>query len=227
MAERLEFLETLAPYEGWLGRSVIEHDPLSFGFRAVTGDEPIERQLWWRRGVFDQGRTSSCVGQGTVGILQTSPSRFWREDRFRQVDPYQLYALAQREHDPWPGQEPEYYGTSTNAGMKAARALGLIPAWSWCFGLNDVLRCLSVRGPVGIGVSWTEAMFHPDADGYLDDSGEVAGGHFVELLYVDPSDQEVGGVNSWGLDWGNNGRFKMRWEVLERRLADRGEAVAL
>lgn len=226
-----------------LGRSVVEHDPRSRDYPVA---EVLPRSArarsarasgpgpWWRRGIFDQGSESSCTFQTQAGLLVTSRSRMQahvRRHLSRLDSPayrYEGYRLAQT-FDPWPGAEPDYYGTSTLAAFKAVQALGLVPeGWEyrWIFGgASEVCATLNTVGPVAIGVPWYESMDHPKPDGTVEVAGDVRGGHAVELLDDVPSERCVTGVNSWGPGYGIRGRFRIPYAALDRLLAEDGEAA--
>lgn len=232
--ERREYLpEIMVPDAGRLGR-LLHHDPRSRSFAAVDlldtkAAKKPGVQTWWRRGVYDQGSTSSCVGQATAACLLTSPNRHAISRRQqRDMDGYALYRVAQG-LDPWPGQEPDYYGTSTLAGMKAAKQMGLISEYRWCFGLDDTLATLTSLGPVVIGTLWLASMDHPAADGTLtvDPDSMVRGGHATLLVGVNAEQRTVRGVNSWGEGWGDGGRFTLSWDDLGWLLDQEGEAVTV
>lgn len=226
--ERIELLpEVQVPDAGRLGRH-LHHDPRSraFPLRAMLAEaKKPGHQTWFRRGVYDQGATSSCVGQSVAGLVLSSPNLQKLEKVQRtSVNPLMLYRSAQL-LDPWPGGEPNYFGTSTLAGMKAAKAQGLIAGYRWGFSLEDVLLTLTQLGPVVIGVNWYEGMDHPKADGRIVPSGQPRGGHAVELTGINSDEKTVRGVNSWGPGWGDRGRFELSWDDLGRLLDEDGEAA--
>lgn len=211
-----------------LGRSIVHHDPRSRGFaiRPLL-EEQRRSRIWWRRGVFDQGSTSSCVGQSVMGLVNTTPFRTGLVKNLLQYDPIFLYRTAQKQFDPWPGEEPSYYGTSTLAGFKAAQAAGLIREYRWCFGLADVVDTLATFGPVVIGVNWYSSFDRTGYDGRLriTQGATPRGGHAVELVSVNFTEKTVRGVNSWGTSWGSKGRFELEFSTLERLLNEEGEAA--
>ncbi len=203
----------------------------SYPVRGVlfSEGEPIKAKTWRRPRAYDQGATSSCVGQSVLGLVNSQPSTGRVPYRTRcGLAALRLYDVAQ-ELDEWPGKEPDYYGTSVLAGVKALVSfIGERHTYRWCFGLSDVLRTLSYVGPVVIGVNWYESMMYTDARGLVKiENQRIAGGHAVELIGVDPKRSEVIGMNSWGPTWGFNGRFRLGYETLSQLLREDGEAVVL
>jgi hypothetical protein len=217
--------------EPGMGRALIEHDPASraYGVRGVVTRAGIERRnkTWRRPTAYDQGRSSSCVGQTCQGMLNTTPQTAAIPLTTRKRYPGTLiYQNAQR-LDQWPGEEPSYYGTSALGAMRYLKNEGIVKEYRWCFGLDDVLDTLVQYGPVGIGVWWYSGMMSTDSRGYINPTGSQVGGHEVELHGIDVSGEYVIGTNSWGLGWGQRGRFKLSWENLDRLLHEDGDAVTI
>lgn len=227
MTERLEHI----PTRPGMGRSIVWHDERSKNYRAVdlirgavAATKPRDRT--WRRGqAYDQGNTSMCVAYTGKGLLNTKPiSSQVDYDTRSEYDVEAFYAGAQ-EMDEWPGID--YDGTSALGLCKYLVSRALIQEYRWCFSLNDILLTLSHVGPVGLGIWWYTDMFYPNAEGLITPTGVREGGHEVELIGVDISEKVVIGMNSWGEDWGYNGRFKLRWEDLEKLLNEQGDAITI
>jgi hypothetical protein len=229
MTERHYLIPDNNPTNHGLGRHV-SHDEASKQFPArallpAAATQPRNRT--WRRGrAYNQGSLPHCVAYTGKGILNTTNlSRhvpWYRRSRYNTTD---FYNGAQA-HDEWPGTN--YDGTSGLGLCKHLTAVGLIKEYRWCFGLNDVLLTLSHLGPIGIGVNWYESMFRADMDHYvLNIAGNVAGGHEVELTGIHVDDRTVTITNSWGTGWGVNGRARLRWNDLDRLLAEHGDALII
>ena len=201
---------------------------------ALTSTSLINRR-WRRPSAYNQGTTSACVGYSTFGLVNSQPNRSFVPYGVRNAySPMDIYRGAQ-EIDPWPGAEPEYYGTSVLAGMKFAASKGMISTYRWCFGIDDVLRTLSHYGPVVIGIEWYGSMnVQPnyDPERYnavaltVDTNSGLVGGHAVELHGILTGKRLVIGTNSWGSLWGDEGRFYLNWDDLDMLLQRDGEAVA-
>ena len=96
----------------------------------------------------------------------------------------------------------------------------------------DVIRrsATAGRGPVPIGIDWHRGMFSPvyekDALGdyrwTIVPSGPVAGGHAVLVNGVNVPRQTFRILNSWGLDWGVDGRASMRFSDMDDLLFSQG-----
>lgn len=210
-----------------MGRGLVNHDERSKAYRAtVRVDTAKPRTRGWRRGAaYDQGRTSECVANTGKGILNTADMSAAVPWAVRsRYDRHAFYVGAQQ-HDQWDGEA--YDGTSALGLCRYLAQIGIIGTYRWCFGLDDVLLTLSYVGPVGIGIGWREGMWEPDSDGLIHATGDVVGGHEVELTGVDVKARTVVLTNSWGVEWGRNGRACLSWDDLGMLLADDGDAVAI
>jgi hypothetical protein len=210
-----------------LGRN-IEHDDRS---RAHDADPRtvirvrIEPKTWPRYSpILDQGAVGSCTGNAMAAWLACAPhaSRDNLENPCDQALALRLYSLATR-LDVWPGEfPPDDTGSSGNAVAKAARRLGLIRGWGWCFTTDSLIRRLMV-GPVIVGVPWYSGMYSPDERGEVFPSGEPVGGHeFLIRGWLGASGFLCD--NSWGSAWGPlDGSFRLSrssWDFLRRNRAD-------
>lgn len=219
------------PTRPQMGRSLIEHDPKSRAFpaRGVLMQPTVERRnkTWRRPTAYDQGQTSSCVGQTLKGVISTSPlTSLIPYSKRRSLTALEIYHGAQV-NDDWPGEEPTYYGTSALGACKYLQGLSLIKEYRWCFGADDVIDTLVQHGPVAIGIWWYDGMWKTDDKGFLHPTGKKVGGHEVELHGVNVDKKYVIGTNSWGTDWGANGRFYISWDDLDTILEDDGDAVTI
>lgn len=176
----------------------------------------------------DQGQTSACVGFSWAHELAAYPYRIPVDYATGQA----LYGEA-RDRDEWPGSD--YDGSSVLGGAKAVRDRGFIREFRWCFGVDDLLSALSHIGPVVVGTSWFDSMFHARPSGLLelDKSSGIAGGHayLARGLMLKPrltGESGLGPVirfrNSWGRSWGRDGDFFIRVEDFEFLLHADGEA---
>lgn len=220
-----------------LGRHVW-HDPRNRLHRALEAPQltlpKAKDSPWYRVDIFDQ-QGSSCTANAVVGLMRTSPFRDMLRPTWQQYDTEQerfdLYREAQR-NDPWPGEEPTYEGTSTDAPLKVLKDREVIKAYKWLFGPDEVREYLQYHGPCVVGTNWYNSMFHPimgrsDATIRLDSGSGVAGGHAYGLVFYDQKRKRYRMVNSWGRSWGWGGRAWLAESDLERLLAEQGDAVTV
>jgi hypothetical protein len=207
-----------------LGR-LVQFDERSrgFGIAARVSDLPIKPKGWSVRWWLDQRREGACVSFAQHHDAVASPARSY----FPSVAVAERLAMERYQEmkriDPWPGED--YDGTSVLAGAKVMQSLGYFKEYRWAFSLDDVLRALSNEGPVILGTNWYEGMYDVDAEGYVHPTGEVVGGHSFLLSSVSPGYKRVRIWNSWGADWGFNGRANLSFDSLEQLLHESGEAL--
>jgi hypothetical protein len=220
---------------------LVEFDERSRRFSAVEGLEelPLQSKRWYCNLNLDQGSEGACVGFAWTHELAARPKQVIRDKNFALA----VYNRA-RQLDYWDGED--YSGTSVLAGIKAVMEIEnsfgnpLIKEYRWAFGTEDVIRTLSHRGPVVLGIEWHNSMYYPDDTGRIRYDGDVVGGHAilakaVKLSWVDPEgpatyDNIAKGLsfvklhNSWGEDWGINGDAWMSLNDLNYLLDRDGEA---
>lgn len=212
---------------GSLGRH-LHFDERSREFPVLLGkDATIQTRTWKRTlGAFTQGKLNTCTGHGAMGVVCTEPYR-QPGVRYSETIIRQVYTKATH-HDTikgaWPTKDT---GSTVLAAMKALKFMGFTKGYRWCFSLDDVLKTLSTIGPVEVGIHWYEGFDQPDASGLIQFGGSSRGGHAFELLGVDVDQQRVWGINSWGRDYGLQGRFAISWKDLDRLLHEEGEAATV
>jgi hypothetical protein len=214
-----------------LGR-VREHDSRSRAFAAPEPDAGVtlvsvrhQRHI----PVLDQGSLGSCTGNAMTGALGTSPLYEALVDANMHValdesEAIDLYSEATR-LDSYDGTyPPDDTGSSGIAVAKAAQEAGFITGYTHAFSLAAAQNALQTQ-PVIIGIDWYEGFDNPDADGLIEISGQVRGGHEVD---VDEIDVERGGfwfTNSWGNNWGVDGRAFFTFETFAALMKDGGDVT--
>lgn len=164
--------------------------------RASAADRPA-----WKTGPrTDQGTMPSCVGHAWFNFLQAAPIM----TRKRKLPPpTEIYHGAQR-MDEWPGEA--YAGTSVRGGAKYVQSLGLIHSYHWIYDLETLDYYLNAIGPVIIGIDWFQGM-NRTRGGFVSPTGAKRGGHAFMVNDKSIPKDAYSCINSWGLEWGENGRF--------------------
>lgn len=219
-----------------LGRHV-EHDPRSRDYPFMAPQTvPIQNVLWPRlSGPFDQGQIGSCTGNATAGAVNTKPLHGAHPASNKilvEADALKIYEMATH-LDSSPGSyPPDDTGSSGLAAAKAAKKLGLIGSYQHAFNLHAALQAL-MHGPVITGVAWYEGFDNPDSNDEVFISGQVRGGHELEVRgfslgrSADYSDSLVIAENSWGPNWGNAGMFSFTVATWAQLLAEQGDVTVL
>jgi hypothetical protein len=217
-------MDTITPIDTgpWLGRAFISHDPRNWNYPArslFAAEAPIIERVWRRGGAYNQGPTPHCVAHTAKGMLNTAPfSAFEPYHRRSKYPTVEWYSEFQK-RDQWPGEA--YDGTSAQGALAYLVEIGKISEYRWCYGIDDVLRTLSHVGPVGVGAWWRSGMWDPDPKSHLISyAGTYDGGHQFEAIGVHPAVEEVECMNSWGDEWGDRGRFRMKFDQFAALLAD-------
>lgn len=209
-----------------LGRH-IEFDERSRAFAYALSAGPLVSAMWERHcAPYDQGDLGSCTGNAMAGALMTGP--LFEEGRLlAEADAVSLYEAATR-LDRIPGYyPPDDTGSSGLAVAKAAKQRGWISAYHHAFGLSAALHALS-KGPVIIGINWWSSFDSPEGDSaelVITSDAEIRGGHEIVLDRIDVESGFVGGTNSWGEGWGDDGRFVMTFGTFGSLLRQQGDVT--
>jgi len=201
-------------------------DPRSRQFPVVEQfpERELISRVWYLDTCLNQFAEGACCGFGTTHALLAEPKQGsvekYDDDYARSV-----YHQAQL-HDQFPGEEPEVSGTSVIEALREVKRRGDITSFRWSFGLQEALLGLSWYGPAVVGSKWTRGM-EPDEWGYIHPTGRVLGGHCYLVNSININRKTVCVHNSWGEDWGTDGRAWLTWEDFESLLEDGGECAFL
>jgi len=179
---------------------------------------------FWQRGtpVLDQGQTPQCVAYAWKQWLMSSPIR-----QGQKQDPAGIYAQAQQE-DEWPGED--YEGTSVRAGAKVLQQRGFIANYLWAHSIDEIRDWIIAKSPVVLGTNWYSEMFNgywgeDRLSGFwVQPQGALVGGHAYLALGYSFNRRAFRCLNSWGMNWGQRGKFWIAEEHLAELLQQNGEA---
>lgn len=231
------------PYGLGRMRSVDTRDRRFLMSRVLPVRAPRPRTLPYRLGAtLDQGSSSQCVGYSNRHKLAAAPIMVTTG---RGLSAFEIYHGAQM-NDEWPGES--YDGTSVRGAFKFLSSLGYLKSYVWAQSVEECHKFLHDGwGTIVVGTDWYDAMFDPNAKGFVRPTGAMAGGHAYHLFWsvaldstshrvtdlalADPTHSEVWFQNSWGTNWGirlngQYGCFKMTWADFQKLIDDYGEAGA-
>lgn len=233
-----------------LGRNV-NHDSESRRFRVAPRHlgqiRPVRHEA--HVPILDQGSLGSCTGNAGVAALYRHPYVAGVVKPFGTFTPNEpgavnLYTEATK-IDPFAGEMPaEDTGSDGLSIAKVLKRTGAVSGYLWAFTLLEALAQLA-ETPVITGVPWLNSMFDTTNSGHAghlvvrQESG-MAGGHEIcadEVLTpagavldasgsVDLSQVWVGGPNSWGTSWGDQGRWYMTAAEWGWLLSQQGDVTA-
>lgn len=182
---------------------------------------------WYVPDPMDQGSTSQCVGYSTHMMLRAGPIL----NNQGIPSPKEIYDAAQK-IDEWPGEA--YEGTSVRAGLKVLASKGYISSYYWAFSADPLVQHILNVSVAVIGINWYRDMSFPDRNGFVRPGGPIVGGHAILISGVNLKTETPWGdagvislVNSWGKDFGVNGRIRMSIKDLDRLIKEDGEAAVI
>ena len=232
MTDYVEIFEN--PTDARLGRHV-RHDPRSWNFAFGAADDVGKLKSVRHKSqipTLNQGQLGSCTGNAATKCLSYDP--FWSEAEVKKVlgndaDADEKYAVGvysdATKLDQYPGAyPPKDTGSDGLSVATVLKSRGLISGYQHAFSLEALLTALAEQ-PVIVGTQWHQDMFHPAADGKQKITGAVAGGHEYCLDELDVENQRVWMQNSWGDDWGVQGRAYYTWDDMKTLLAASGDCT--
>lgn len=192
---------------------------------------PVTRRLWRSPGILDQGNTSECVIYCADKFLTTGP--IVKKGFITAAERTRVYKEVQR-IDEWPGEN--YDGTSVHAIAKYLKAKGEIGEYRWAKDGETAINHILTTGPMMLGTLWpgTRDMNVTDKWGYIGfaelpdtDEGHAWCAVGADREKVHPLTRETGIVRvcqSWGRNWGDNGRFSISFHDFDVLIKRGGEA---
>jgi hypothetical protein len=219
----------------------VNHDSLSRQYR-LTPRHAVEYKSIRHEsqiGILDQSDLGSCTGNAGLEAIYRHPyvSGVVKPWAFppNEDGAVSLYSAA-TSIDPYAGTYPPTDTGSDGLSIaKVLKAKGIISGYLWAFTVDEALGQL-MSTPLITGVPWLTSMFDTGSDGHaghvaINQTSGLAGGHelCVDELVVTGSDKRgwfVGGPNSWGTGWGDQGRWY--WTVAEWQwlLSQNGDVTA-
>lgn len=217
---------------GGLGR-IQKTDPRDSGHQMVdvlrARGVPVEQPVGLpnayyyhtsRRMPFNQYDTPRCVAFASRGVLDSG-----LVVNMGGPDPATIYTEAQK-RDEIPGEN--YDGTTARGAMEYLKERGYIERYVWCWDIVAMSAWLrSKQGPVLLGINWYASFDDPPKDSILrlPKTSWIRGGHEVYATGRNESRGLTRCINSWGKVYGDNGRFWIPDEVLDRLMREDGDVV--
>lgn len=173
-------------------------------------------EQWWG----NQGNTSECVAYSWIHWLEDGPV-YQPASPQPILNPNTVYKAAQK-IDEWPGEN--YNGTSIRAGAKILQQQGFIQNYYWTTDVNVLANTVLNTGPVVVGTYWYSNMMRPNLrTGLMSATGRILGAHAYIINGVDLNRRLFRIKNSWGRNWGLQGRAFISFTDMSRLMRMQGE----
>lgn len=209
-----------------LGRHVL-HDPRSRLYPASRARRIANAKHLSAGLPLIQDEAHRCsTAHALCAALNCTPNRTPDRRLLTGADALRVYEKA-RALEPFELDGYDVPGSSGLLACKAACRLGLIGSYEHAFGVDHALEALVLR-PVMTGFKWYSSFDSPDRETGLVEiapGAEVRGGHEVLAEEIDADRELVWFWNSWGPEFGIEGRFCLTFQTWAQLLEDRGDVT--
>ena len=123
------------------------------------------------------------------------------------------------------GEPNQENGSCIRSAAKVLKKEGKIDAYAFAASVDEMKWWLVNKSPMIIGTLWLEGMFSPGSDNIIHTTGDVAGGH-AYLIDEIKGNTLLGIQNSWGSNWGINGKAYIPISEFITLFRNGGEALA-
>ena len=165
----------------------------------------------------NQEKTTHCCGFAGINFGINLPVHV----PYTNKDGHKLYYQCKM-IDCEPNSES---GSSIRSVARALKHNFRIEGYAFAPDMGIIKYWLLNRGPMIVGTLWTTEMMTANADNIITIGGDVLGGH-AYLLNEWRADDYIGIQNSWGTDWGVNGKAYISATDFEKLFIRDGEALA-
>jgi len=172
----------------------------------------------------------NCTGNATCGALGTDP--FYETLTaliagglvLNEAEAVKIYSKATT-LDSQPGSyPPDDTGSDGLSAAKAAQSFGLISGYQHITSVAAAQTAIQT-GPFIVGSEWWTGMDNPDANGLVEATGTVRGGHEYLCTGYDATTDLWEHDNSWGTSYGVDGKFYYSSATFAKLLASQGDAT--
>lgn len=122
------------------------------------------------------------------------------------------------------GEPNEENGSYIRTAAKVLKNRNIISTYAFAYDIYAIKWWILNKSPMIIGTVWTEEMLNPKSDNTISVGGSILGGH-AYLLNEWREDNYIGIQNSWGNNWGINGKAYIKASDFEKIFKYDGEAM--
>lgn len=188
-----------------LGRVFVPDDrDANYNLRAIMAPQPERTTPWTLGPVLDQGQTPRCVAFTAREWLNAEPQS---DPDQNSPDPASMYAGAQAND----GISGPHDGSNDRGLCKYLQSIGMIDDFHWASNVPDAIQFLLTTGTLMCGSNWTQGMFTPDSNGFIQPLGPVEGGHEFHSYWFSRADDAFWMQQTWGPNW--NPAFPARFKI--------------
>jgi hypothetical protein len=205
-----------------LGRLPSPFDPRDYNLtdfmpKGILKISAITERNWeFLAEPLSQGSTNHCVGLSMANFGINLPI----QDFYTNEIGHQFYYMC-KELD---GEPKAENGSYVRTAAKVLKNIGRINAYAFAPDISIIKWWLLNRGPLIIGTIWSDTMFTPNSDNIIEIGGTIVGGH-AYLINEWTKDNYIGIQNSWGAEWGNNGKAYISSANFDKIFRYGGEAM--
>lgn len=194
-----------------------DYNLTAFMPKGILKETFINERKWdYPKEPLDQGSTPHCVGFSMANFGVNLPIF----TNFENDDGHRFYYLCKIED----GEPNSENGSYVRSAAKVLKDNGHIRAYAFAHTIEDIKWWILNKGPMIVGTIWTQDMMTPDENGIIRITGPIVGGH-AYLLNEWREDDYIGIQNSWGNEWGLNGKAYISKNDFEILFNFDGEAI--
>jgi hypothetical protein len=183
------------------------------------GEDNNIRKSWHYEEVFDQGKTclnTSCTWAAYLSTMCPVEEMGMSYKDFIRG----LYYESQLE-DPWAGtDEVRKYGTSLLSAGTVLKNKGFFNQLLWTDDVDKMSNHILTRGAIMVASEWTTEMGRIDPNGFSRPYGAYEGNHCWLVYGVDDMWETFFCLNSWGKEFGKDGKFLIKFTDMKKILQD-------
>jgi len=178
--------------------------------------EPPREQTWeFPAEPLDQMETQHCVGFSMAGFGINLPIY----TPYTNEDGHEFYYMCKILE----GEPTAELGCFIRSAAIVLKNLGLIDAYAFAPDVPSLLWWIVNRSPLMVGTVWTDEMNTPNSSNIISIGGRQLGGHAYLINEVKGDYIRI--QNSWGAEWGDNGKAYISITNFEKLFAAGGEAI--
>ena len=165
--------------------------------------------------VNDQGNCGACVAYAITGQVESAFMIKANSTKYTDLAELEFFSHGGNCATGWIFEKAYPYtvnpGEMSQSCYDSGQCSNRYPILSWTTTKDPKLALQN--GPIVTGVNWDYNWFYYDSGIINDYTGDVAGGHAIEIVGYDDSQNCWIVKNSWGTGWGESGFFRIDYNT--------------